>query len=45
MAHKTGAPVELAPLYLLLYWHARRDRDAAHAWLREQVVEAAAGLR
>ena len=27
-----------------LYWHRRRQQDPAHAWLREQVIEAARTL-
>jgi DNA-binding transcriptional LysR family regulator len=37
-------PVTLAPLNLLLYWHARRDRDPAHAWMRDQLVGVAGEL-
>lgn len=37
-------PVELGPLALLLYWHRRRDEDAGHVWLRQQIVSLAETL-
>jgi DNA-binding transcriptional LysR family regulator len=30
---------------LRLYWHARRTRDPAHAWLREQIIDLCAMFR
>lgn len=27
----------ITPLHESMYWHARRDRDPGHAWLREQI--------
>jgi DNA-binding transcriptional LysR family regulator len=27
----------ITPLHQSMYWHARRDRDPGHAWLREQI--------
>lgn len=37
-------PVSLAPLNLLLYWHRRRDRDPAHAWMRDQIIQVCAAV-
>ena len=31
-------PYEPPRLNVMLYWHRRHDRDAAHQWLREQVA-------
>jgi DNA-binding transcriptional LysR family regulator len=38
------APLRLPRFELCLVWHTRRDHDPAHAWMREVVVRAAAGL-
>ena len=40
-------PFEVEPFDVTMIWHERRQDDRAHAWLRQQVVEAAqeAGLR
>jgi DNA-binding transcriptional LysR family regulator len=40
-------PLEVEPFDVTMIWHERRQDDRAHAWLRQQVVEAAqeAGLR
>lgn len=35
------APVELAPFEMNLFWHSRMSADAAHAWLRRQVLQSA----
>jgi DNA-binding transcriptional LysR family regulator len=35
-------PLELPGFAVLASWHQRRQRDPAHAWLRERVVAAAA---
>lgn len=32
------SPVELAPFEMNLFWHSRMSSDAAHAWLRKQVL-------
>lgn len=34
-------PLELKPFDVAMIWHERRQDDPAHAWLRQQVVEAA----
>ncbi|MBX3269246.1 MAG: LysR family transcriptional regulator [Sandaracinaceae bacterium] len=34
-------PLPLAPFALSMVWHPRFDADAAHAWLRERLVDAA----
>ncbi|HEX7814047.1 LysR family transcriptional regulator [Dyella sp.] len=36
-------PLQIEPFAFRLVWHARRDSDAAHAWLRQSVIEALAG--
>jgi hypothetical protein len=38
-------PVSLAPISLAVIWHRRNDGDAGHAWFRQQIMNAAAGLR
>lgn len=35
------APLELAPFEMNLFWHPRMGADAAHSWLRNQVINAA----
>lgn len=35
------APIELAPFEMNLFWHSRMSADAAHAWLRQQVLRSA----
>lgn len=35
------APLELAPFEMNLFWHPRMSADAAHAWLRKQVLQSA----
>lgn len=35
-------PFTAERLEVMLYWHRRHDGDAAHAWLREQIVHALA---
>jgi DNA-binding transcriptional LysR family regulator len=37
-------PVDLGEITMSLLWHASYDHDPAHAWLRQQVVQLAAGL-
>ena len=37
------APLELAPFEMSLFWHKRMSADAAHAWLRKQVLQSARG--
>lgn len=34
-------PLELAPFPLMALWHPRHQAESAHAWLREQLFEAA----
>ena len=34
-------PLELAPFEMTLFWHPRMSADAAHAWLRKQVLHSA----
>lgn len=34
-------PLPLKPLRVTLLWHPRRDRDVAHAWLRDRIQELA----
>ena len=36
-----AAPLELAPFEMSLFWHPRMGADAAHAWLRKQVLQSA----
>jgi DNA-binding transcriptional LysR family regulator len=36
-------PLALDPVHVEMVWHLRRDADAAHRWLRQQVRQAAAG--
>ena len=38
-------PGEPPPIVEILWWHARRDPDPAHRWLRETLVEATAPVR
>lgn len=35
------SPLELAPFEMNLFWHSRMSADAAHAWLRKQVLQSA----
>ncbi len=35
------SPLELAPFEMNLFWHPRMSADAAHAWLRKQVLQSA----
>jgi DNA-binding transcriptional LysR family regulator len=53
LARRVAGPMGLAvlpcpgnpePITEKLWWHADRDRDPAHQWLRETLVEAAATL-
>jgi DNA-binding transcriptional LysR family regulator len=37
-------PLPLPSFQMLLIWHERLQRDPAHAWFREQIVEAAGTL-
>jgi hypothetical protein len=37
-------PIELAPISLAMIWHRRNDNDAAHLWLRQQVMSVAQAL-
>ena len=39
--HET--PLALDPVHVEMVWHLRRDADAAHRWLRQQVLQAAGG--
>lgn len=39
------APIELAPFEMNLFWHPRMGADAAHVWLRNQVLMAARSVR
>lgn len=36
-------PLALDPVHVEMVWHLRRDADAAHRWLRRQVLRAAGG--
>ena len=36
-------PLALDPVHVEMVWHLRRDADAAHRWLRQQVQQAAGG--
>lgn len=36
-------PVAIAPFHFQLVWHQRRDGDAAHCWLRQQIIQAVNG--
>jgi len=36
-------PLALDPVHVEMVWHLRRDADAAHRWLRQQVLQAAGG--
>ncbi|MSU89202.1 LysR family transcriptional regulator [Rhodobacteraceae bacterium 2CG4] len=33
-------PIEPPRLDVMLYWHRRHDADAAHAWLRNRIIDA-----
>lgn len=35
------SPLELAPFEMNLFWHSRMSADAAHTWLRKQVLQSA----
>ena len=35
-------PFKLAGLHVAMVWHQRNERDSAHQWLRERLLEAAA---
>ena len=35
------SPLELAPFAMNLFWHSRMNADAAHTWLRKQVLQSA----
>jgi DNA-binding transcriptional LysR family regulator len=39
-----AAPIDLAPISLAMIWHRRNDNDAAHLWLRQQVMSVAQAL-
>jgi DNA-binding transcriptional LysR family regulator len=39
------APIEMPKVTHAMWWHARVDRDTAHAWLRESVRSAFARIR
>ncbi|HVZ71079.1 MAG TPA: LysR family transcriptional regulator [Polyangia bacterium] len=39
------APLRLPRFELVLVWHARRDHDPAHVWMRDVVVRAARALK
>lgn len=34
-------PLDLAPFEMSMFWHPRMSADAAHAWLRNQVLQSA----
>lgn len=36
-----ATPLELAPFEMNLFWHPRMGADAAHAWLRRQILQSA----
>lgn len=38
-------PLEVPRFTTYLFWHARFERDPAHVWLRERIVEAAQRVR
>lgn len=38
-------PVQLQPFQMTLFWHPRMRTDPAHAWLREQVMQATKSYR
>jgi DNA-binding transcriptional LysR family regulator len=35
----SAPPVELPPIEIALYWHAKRHRDPANRWLRQLIVQ------
>lgn len=37
-------PLPLKPITEVMFWHPRFDKDAGHAWLREEVAALAAGI-
>jgi DNA-binding transcriptional LysR family regulator len=37
-------PFDVVPLIEALWWHPMNERDAAHTWLRDLLVEACAGV-
>lgn len=34
-------PLPMSPIQVFMYWHASRDEDRAHRWLREQIQDLA----
>jgi DNA-binding transcriptional LysR family regulator len=42
--HILPPPVALPGFVVYASWHQRRQQEAAHIWLREQIVTAAAGM-
>lgn len=34
-------PLPVSPIQVYMYWHASRDEDSAHLWLREQIIDLA----
>ncbi len=38
-------PIDVPKPEVRLYWHTRRTRDPAHAWLRQQVLDLCKGFR
>ncbi|MFP3480543.1 LysR family transcriptional regulator, partial [Burkholderia sp. SIMBA_057] len=37
-------PIEIPTVREFLQWHEYREKDPCHRWLRERLIEAAAGL-
>jgi DNA-binding transcriptional LysR family regulator len=37
-------PVEVPPPEMCMYWHKRHDRNPAHRWIRDQVLDATRAL-
>ncbi|MCI0654026.1 MAG: LysR substrate-binding domain-containing protein [Methylococcaceae bacterium] len=38
-------PIDLPDYSLVMIWHPLREKDSAHRWLRERILEACLGLR
>lgn len=42
--HNTELPLKLAPAYLQMMWHERKQTDPAHEWMRTRLLEIAQDL-
>ncbi len=45
MLDLVNTPLDLAPFEMIMFWHPRMNADAAHIWLRQQILQSTrAGL-